>query len=225
MLNWTMRRGLIDLSPMIGTKAPRPPAARDRVLSDNEVKLFWNSMPQAGDDFAPIFKSLLLTGQRLSEVAGMAWSELDLEKSVWTIPAARAKNKQPHDVDLSPPVIEIIEVQPRLGRYVFGGAKPNPPSGTGRAKKRVDAEMIRLRDVEYGEDSEIAENWRLHDLRRTAATGMAALGFPIEVVERVLNHISNTRSGIAAVYQRYHYRDERRAALNAWADYVNNLVM
>ncbi len=224
MLNWAMRRGLIDLSPMIGTKAPRAPAARDRVLSDNEVRLFWNSMPLAGKDFAPIFKTLLLTGQRRSEVAGMAWSELDLEKGVWTIPAERSKNKQPHDVNLSPPVLEIIETQPRLGRYVFGGAKPNPPSGISRAKRRVDAEMIRLRDQEYGSGSEIAEEWRLHDLRRTAATGMAMLGFPIEVVERVLNHISNTRSGIAAVYQRYHYRDERRNALNSWAEYVMNAV-
>ena len=224
MLNWALRRGLIDLSPMIGTKAPRAPVARDRVLSDNEVKLFWNSMPQAGEDFAPIFKTLLLTGQRRSEVAGMAWSELDLAKGVWTIPAERSKNKQPHDVDLSPSVSEIIEAQPRLGRYVFGGAKPNSPSGFGRAKRRVDAEMIRLRDEEYGVDSEIAQDWRLHDLRRTAATGMAMLGFPIEVVERVLNHISNTRSGIAAVYQRYHYRDERRDALVAWAVYVTKLV-
>src|SRR5262249_53059037 len=151
-------------------------------------------------------KMLVFTGQRRGEVTGMRWSEIDWERRIWTIPSLRSKNQQSHEVPLSEPVLQLLRSMPRfLGSdYVFTTTGNTTISGFSRAKRRVYAAVG-------------TTDWRTHDLRRTAASGMARLGTPPHVVEKVLNHKSGTISGVAAVYNRYGYEAEKREALARWA--------
>ena len=209
-------------NPFTGLKAPAVPKARDRVLSDDEVGLFWTATEAIGWPYAPAYKFLLLTGQRRSEVAGVAWSEIDIENAEWVIPADKAKNGKAHAVDLSSLALEILESQPKLGPLVFSSAGDKPLNGWGRAKKRLDT-AIEKQLLEADLPERIPE-WRNHDLRRTAASGMAALGIAPHVVEKTLNHVSGVTGGLTAVYQRNDYRKERKAALVAWGRKVEQII-
>jgi integrase len=176
----------------------------------------------------------------------MTWAELDLDKSVWTIPRDRAKNDSAHEVQLSEAAIEVLRALPRVdsdGGLVFTVTGETQVSGFSRAKRRVVEAMIKARrrplrlpekDAGYRKRLGIPAgkplpieipDWRLHDLRRTAATGMARLNIPPHVVDKVLNHASGTIGGVAAVYNRFAYLEERRAALEGWGRYVENLVI
>ena len=209
-------------NPFTGLKAPAVPKARDRVLTDNEVGLFWTATEAVGWPYAPAYKFLLLTGQRRSEVGGVAWSEIDIEKAEWIIPANKAKNGKAHAVDLSPLALEILESQPKIGPLVFASNGDKPLNGWSRAKKRLDTAMEKQR---LEADMPVPfPAWRNHDLRRTAASGMAALGTAPHIVERVLNHISGSTGGLVAVYQHHDYRNERKAALVAWGRKVEQII-
>jgi integrase len=155
---------------------------------------------------------LVLTDQRRSEVAEMKWSEIDLHKHVWTIPAERSKNGQCHEVPLSTAARDLLKSLPRFiaSDYVFTTTGRSPVSGFGRVKHRLD------------QASGICD-WRVHDLRRTVASGMARLGVAPHVVEKVLNHRSGIISGVAAVYNRYAYEKEKRDAMDSWAVYLDSL--
>ena len=154
---------------------------------------------------------LILTGQRRGEVTGMQWSELDLVAGTWTLPRERVKNDRRHEVPLARQAIAVINGVPRIGdKYVFtlsGTAATN----NFKAKTRLN----QLAGIEA---------WTLHDLRRTAASGMAKLGASLVVIEKVMNHVSGSLAGIVGVYQRHEYADEKRAALQLWADHVERLV-
>ena len=209
-------------NPFAGLEAPAVPEARDRVLSDDEAGLFWTATEAIGWPYAPAYKFLLLTGQRRSEVAGVAWSEIDIENAEWVIPADKVKNKKAHAVDLSPLALEVLQNQPKIGPLVFASNGDKPLNGWSRAKKRLDAAMEKQRL-----EADIPEPipaWRNHDLRRTAASGMAALGYAPHVVEKTLNHVSGVTSGLVSVYQRHDYRAERRAALVAWGRKVEQII-
>jgi integrase len=240
--NWTVEREIITASPMAGLKAPTAETARDRALNDEEIRLFWAGCDKLGWPFGPMFKLLLLTAQRRDEVRGMEWTEIEpREKRVWAIPREKAKNDRAHEVSLSELAIEIIDGLPRMSRprtdsagsepspYVFTTNGERPVSGFSKAKERLDKHMLELLCAELGEagkDLERAEidGWILHDLRRTAATGMARLNIAPHVVDRILNHVSGTIRGVAAVYNRHAYLEERKAALEAWGRYVESLV-
>ena len=267
LFNWTVERGLRDDNPADGLRGPAAPKARDRVLDDDEVRVFWRATEALGAPFVHAFRLLLLTAARRDEVGGLMWSELDLAAARWRLPAERAKNDTGHEIDLAPLASAEIEAldedtarhlrdqaenhrrgepltdaerqrygRRTLGPFVFGARGTSPLSGWSKAKRRLDDEMVRLRrdeaeprrvgDPLTDDDRKAYEPapWRLHDLRRTAATGMAAAGFAPQVVERVLNHKSGVRGGLVGVYQRYEYRDERRAASWAWASHVAALV-
>src|SRR5262249_22788969 len=158
---------------------------------------------------------LLLTAQRRDEVGGMRWSELDLdEQRTWTIPGSRSKNGKAHVVHLSSFAIETLDRLPQLdeSEFVFTTNGRTPVSGFSVAKARLDALM--------GE----TPWWTLHDLRRSAASGMARLGIAPHVVDKILNHQSGTIRGVAAVYNRFEYLPERAAALDAWSRFVEALV-
>jgi integrase len=161
---------------------------------------------------------LLLTGQRLNEVGGMRWGELHLvEHRVWHLPAARTKNSKAHDVALSNQAIEIINSLPCFA------ALPGKPDFV--FSVRGDRAVVGFSDAKKGLNKLMGvADWTLHDLRRTATTGMARLGIPPHVADRVLNHTSGTISGVAAVYNRFQYLDERRDALAAWGKFVEQLV-
>jgi integrase len=160
---------------------------------------------------------------------GASWSELDLQSNHqrWVIPKERAKNGRAHEVHLSGPAVDILRSIPPISRgLVFTTTGQTAVSGFSRAKRQLDEEMLNAKRAELGgcKKVEAIELWRVHDLRRTAATGMARLNFPPHVVDKALNHVSGTISGVAAVYNRFEYLEQRRAALEAWGRYVDHLV-
>jgi integrase len=173
----------------------------------------------------PLVKLLPLTAQRRDEVAGMEWREVDFKRNVWTMPGEKSKNNRAHEVHLSDSTLAILKLAPHTGDdLIFTITGSTPVSGFSRAKNRLDAEMLAAKRKELGKKCEAIPPWILHDLRRTAATGMARLNFPPHVVAKVLNHVSGTIRGVAAVYNRFEYLEPRRAALSAWARRVANVV-
>jgi integrase len=228
LFNWAKGKERLAASPVAGMKLPTQEQARDRVLSDDELRWFWQACEAAGWPFGPLFKLLLLTGQRRDEVASMTWPEIDLEKRIWTIPRHRAKNDRTHEVQLSDPATAVLKSLPRIDGgegLIFTTTVETRVSGFSRAKQRLDAAMLKSKREDRGaRKDEAIPGWTLHDLRRTAATGMARLNFPPHVVEKVLNHASGTIRGVAAVYNRFAYLDERRAALEAWGRHVSGLA-
>ncbi len=226
--DWCVEGDKIAVSPCANVKAPPRPEARDRVLSADELLLIWRAADAIGYPFGTAFKLMILTGQRRAEVAGMTWAELDIAAARWRIPAERAKNKQAHELDLSPEAVTIIEAVQKLRRnesYLFPARGEGAIRGFSAVKRRLDStvEALRREDAtKAGQDppAEDLPDWRIHDFRRTAATGMAALGFAPHVVERVLNHVSGAQSGLVGVYQRHEYRPERKAAITAWGAQV-----
>jgi integrase len=230
---WAVEREIISTSPCEGIKPPTEERSRDRVLSDVELAQIWREADRLGQPFGPIIKLLALTGQRRSEVSGMTWAEINLDEALWTIPAARAKNGRAHAVPLAPQAVAILKALPRVrskAGYVFTTTGETSVSGLSKAKQRIDAALLKtaLKDAETsGDDAadiDPIERWTLHDLRRTAATGMARLKHPIAVVEKVLNHVSGSFRGIVGVYQLYDFADEKRAALADWASHVERLT-
>ena len=211
-------------------------------MSDDELRWLWQACDEDGWPFGAAVKLLLLTAQRREEVAGLEWLELDLAKRVWTIPKHKAKNGRAHEVQLSQAAIELLQSLPRVGdRLAFTTTGETGISGFSGAKRRLDAAMLKARRASLGlpieNDGYRKEigaagkplpveipHWTLHDLRRTAATGMARLNFPTHVVDKILNHTSGTIRGVAAIYNRFEYLEERRAALEAWGRYVTGLV-
>jgi integrase len=250
LFNWAIEKDRLAVSPVHRMKSPTKERARDRVLRDDELRWFFAACDEIGWPFGPLFRLLLLTGQRRDEVAGVGWSELDLKKQVWTMPRHRVKNDRAHEVQLSGAALDVLcslpnitDGKPESGvSLVFTVTGKTPVSGFSRAKDRLDAAMERARrrslglpeaDKEYRKTIGVASGkplpveipeWRLHDLRRTAATGMARLHFPPHVVDKILNHTSGTIRGVAAVYNQFAYLDERRAALEAWGRYVAGLM-
>jgi integrase len=232
LFNWALDREIIITSPVARMKLPRVERARSRVLTDVEIRLFWRGCDKLGWPFGPMYRVLLLTAQRRTEVAGVAWSEIDLKKGTWTMPRHKAKNDREHEVHLSALAKEIIEGLPVIGEgsgLVFTTTGQTHVSGYSKSKARLDGHMLNLLRTdlaEAGKDPQMAsiEEWNLHDLRRTAATGMARLNVLPHVVDRILNHVSGTIRGVAAVYNRHSYLEERKGALEAWGRYVENLV-
>jgi integrase len=235
---WAADEEIIVDSPVARKKPPTRETARDRALTDEEIGWFWAACEKIDWPFGPHFKLLLVTAQRRDEIGTLEFGELDLDKRLWTIPRGRAKNDRAHDVALSDAALEVIAgINETRGRIeslnncplVFTTTGKAPISGFSRAKARLDQEMERLARKARGlpEDDEqprLIPDWILHDLRRTAATGMARLNVAPHVVDKVLNHVSGTIRGVAAVYNRFEYAEERKSALEAWGRYVTALV-
>jgi integrase len=190
------------------------------VLTDDELRTIWHACDKIGWPFGPMVKLLMLTAQRRDEVAEMRWSEIDIDAKTWTLARERVKNDQAHVVPLSDAAIEVLGSLPRVkgkGDFVFTTTGDSPIAGFSRAKDRLD-------DAVSETLPSALERWTFHDLRRTAATGMARLGIDLPVIERVLNHISGSFGGIVGVYQRHNFADKQRGALQAWGRFVDNLV-
>lgn len=210
-MSWAVARGIIHRNPLIGTRAIAAEKPRERVLTAEEISRLWAETSRPGD-YAAIVRLLLLTGQRREEVAAMRWSEIDLERRVWEIPSNRTKNGRPHQVPLSDKAALIFASLPvRDGRDLVFGTGKGGFSGWGQSKARSDRR------------SGLTE-WRIHDLRRTAVTAMAELGIQPHVIEAVVNHISGHKGGVAGIYNRATYADEKRIALQRWADHLSRLV-
>lgn len=230
LFGWAVEKDRIPGNPCDGLRPPTKEKSRDRVLGEDEIRIFWCAADELDWPFGPLFKLLLLTAQRRDEVASMEWSEINLDTGVWSIPREKAKNDHGHNVQLSVQALAIIKGLPRVaGPYVFSTNGKTSVSGFSRAKERLDALMLaalKAAAAERGEDLEetALEPWILHDLRRTATTGMAGLRVLPHVVDRILNHTSGTIRGVARVYNRFEYQDERKAALEAWGRAVESTV-
>ncbi len=241
LCNWAVERGIVAASPCDKIKAPAVEESRDRVLSDDEIRLAWGAFDAVGWPFGPIAKLALLTGSRRDEIAGAVWGEIDIVAKTWTIAKERSKNGVAHEIPLSGDAVDIIKELKRVepardekGKpgpaYVFTTTGKTPVSGFSRAKESIDEAMLKQlrKDAEArgGDLNEVTapDRWTIHDLRRTAASGMAGIGIAPHVVEAALNHRSGTIKGVAAVYNRYNYAAEKRHALDAWARRLKTIV-
>ena len=220
--NWCLERDYLDKNPTAGVARPTKEVARDRVLSPDEIAKVLRAAEAIGYPFGPFVKLLVLTGQRRDEVAGMSWGEIDLPEKVWVLPASRSKNGKAHTVHLSEAAMRVLESMPRLEGtdLVFpatrvrrkepdGSMHPlRPISGFSVAKRRLD-------------EASGVTGWTLHDLRRSFAThATERLGLSPVVIDKILNHQSGAVRGVAAVYQRGQYLQERRDAMEAWGRWV-----
>jgi integrase len=226
-LNWCVGRDIIPVSPLAGVKSPAKETSRDRVLCDDEVRLFWRACDKLGEPWGPLGKVLLLTGQRLNEVAQM--TDAEVQGGVWHLSPDRTKNGRAHDVPLSAAAETVLASKERIkakAGYIFTTTGAAPVQGFFKAREHLAKAMEELAGQDRADGGEplVIPYWTFHDLRRTCATGMARLGIQVRVTEAVLNHVSGTASGIVAVYQRHDYADEKRVALETWARFVDGLM-
>jgi integrase len=228
LFNWAGEQDIIPSSPVTGLKPVAKEVERDRVLSDDEIRWFWSACERLGWPFGPLFKLLLLTAQRRDEVGTLEWSHLSADGRTWTMPREKSKNDRAHEVQLSPTARGVIDALPRVCETLaFTTNGVRPVSGFSRAKAALDRLMEAQRREELGlaKDAPPAiPSWILHDLRRTAATGMARLNIAPHVVDKILNHTSGSIRGVAAIYNRHSYLEERRAALEAWGRWIDALL-
>ena len=205
---WAANRGTIQANPFMGLRVA-PVGSRDRVLTDPEAAKVWKAVLATPAPYGPIVALLLLTGQRRDEVGGMEWGELSADLSVWTIPTARAKNGTPNVVPLPLAARALLGTPPaRRHGLVFPGRGGVRFGGWAKAKTALDEKAG-------------VSGWVLHDLRRTAATGLQRLGVRLEVTEAILNHVAGSaRRGVIGVYQRHTWGPEKMAALDGWAAHV-----
>lgn len=238
---WCIDKALIEANPFEKTKPVAVEEARDHVLSDAELRLLWIALDRCDSIWSAFYRLLILTGQRRDEVAGMAWSEVNLGNALWVLPSARSKNKREHAVPLSPAAVDILRDLPKvLVKETVSGVErlvdsplvltttgTTSISGYSHTKGRLDrimTEVAREEAKKRGDYPVEIEPWRIHDLRRTVASGMARLGIGVAVAEKVMNHVSGTFAGIVGVYQRHDFLAEKRHALNLWADHVVSLT-
>lgn len=208
--NWMVEQGRLAASPCAGLKPPGKHVSRDRVLTDDELRAIWKHTGTHADTAHTLIRLLILTAQRTGEVCGIAWDEIDETNAVWTIPADRTKNHKPHAVPLTATALAIIAEIPRTDSplvFPARGKPTQPYAGYTKPKMAIDAAAN-------------VSGWTLHDLRRTAATGMAKLAVAPHVIERILNHVSGTFAGVSGVYNRFQYLPEMRAALETWERHV-----
>lgn len=223
-LGWCVERDILDISPAMGVKPAAKEKSRDRFLSDDEIRWFWKACESEGQPWGCLGKMLLLTGQRVGEVVGM--TDREITGDLWHLSSDRTKNGRAHDVPLSDAARAVLRGVERIkgdaGLFMTTNGR-TPLSGFHKGRKRLAERMIEIASTDAGAPVEIP-HWTFHDLRRTAATGMARLGIAVRVTEAVLNHVSGTGGGIVAIYQRHDYADEKREALDAWARFVSDLV-
>ena len=211
---WCIAEGELGngANPVDGSHRPADPKPRERVLLDAELANIW----RACQDDAPgkIIKLLVLLGSRRQEVGGMRWSELDLDAGTWTLPGERSKNHRAHTISLPAAALTIINSVPRTSRdHLFGDHAGTGFTGWSNVKVEFDRRL-----------GGSVKPWRIHDLRRSAATKMADIGIEPHTIEAALNHYSGHRRGIGGIYNRSHYEGAVAIALERWADHVDGLV-
>ena len=216
MFNFGFARDLVEHNPTFKVR-PGKENTRQRVLTDVEIRAFWEKLPdmdRAGRQIEAALQLILVTAQRRGEIVAMEWSEI--EGDLWTIPEEKSKNKFAHRVPLSPLALSILEEIPRSGKYVFprrvGSGYAKDQHMTGRAISHAVSTNRELFDIPH---------WTPHDLRRTAASRIASMGASQQTIEKILNHVL---PGVMGVYNRHGYDAEKRAALDAWADKLQRIL-
>lgn len=205
--------GIVQANPALATRKPlKKERSRERVLTDEELRRFWNALGDLHPVLAASYKLRFLTGQRTIEVRTMRWSDIDGDW--WTIPAEVTKNKRAHRVPLSRQVRSLLdELEPLTGRSDWVLESPVKPGQPVSEANKAHARLKRKARL---------DDFRGHDLRRTVGTQLAKLGFSIDVIGKVLNHAD---AGVTArVYVRHSYDDEKLRALERWADRLDEIL-
>jgi integrase len=203
---WCIERDILKADPTTALPRVSNGKSRERVLTDDELAKIWRT---AEGPFGTMTRLLMLTGARREEITQLRWAEIDGDTI--TLEGDRTKTGAPHIIPLSTPAKALLDGTPRLGEFVFTTDGRKPIAGWNRRKAVIDA-------------ASGVTDWRIHDLRRTVATGMQKLGITLQTVESVLGHVSGSRGGIVGVYQRHDYAAEKRTALEAWGEHVAALV-
>jgi integrase len=216
--NWCVRRGYVTANPCsrLTWQKSKP---RDRVLTAAEIKIVYRHAESFRYPLGAIVRLLILTGQRRGEIGLMQWKWIDEENRIITFPAEATKNNRSHTFPIGNMAAEILAGLPRIGEFVFPATQERRTGIPVRVVNGWSNQKTR-----FDKTAEGVAPWTLHDLRRTFATNLAALGTPIHVTEKLLNHISGTVSGVAAVYNRHAYMDEMRAAIDAWEKRLASLL-
>lgn len=210
---WLIEGQHATANPVSGVRAKANNEARerDRILTDRELRDVWHAVEGMGD-YAPIIRLCILTGARKTEIASLAWSEIDFAKGEIVLPANRIKNrlKGGFVLPMSDQVFQILRsVEQKPGRPVFGAGR-HGFTGWSKAKAELDSRL-----------TEGMPHWTIHDLRRTMRTGLGWLRINSEVAERCINH---KLAGVHRVYDRYDRYDEKRDAFRRWGAHVAGLV-
>jgi len=234
MFTWAIEQGDYGLehSPcdhlkaksLIGEKQPRT-----RVLTDDEIRAFWRACERMGYPYGDLGRALLLTGTRHREMAAAPWSEFDLAKATWTISQERFKSNSTHIVPLTKDMLELLGDLPRFksGSFLFSTTFGKVATDiTEKIKDKIDARMLRTLKAMArmrGEDPNtvVLRPWRVHDLRRTCRTHLAALRVPDHIAEMCLGH---GKKGLQRVYDQHQYEAEMREALERWAARLRSIV-
>ncbi len=208
--NWAVRRGYLPTNPLAPHKRPYRMSPRERVLSDEELKAVFSYCRSSPDRFTQIVQLLIMTGQRKGEIANLQWQDIGVDNLV--LPGNKTKNKREHTVPLGSFALELLAQIEGGSTYVFGTQFDDKPfNGFGKSTKR----MLTETDLPH---------FTLHDLRRTFATIHARIGTPIHVTEKILNHVSGTISGVAAVYNRHSYYEEMKLAVAEYDNFIAKLA-
>jgi integrase len=192
-------------------------------LNDAELRAAWRAADKVGYPYGPLFKFLMLTGQRKSEVAEARWSEIDLAKKTWTIPAERMKAGAAHVVPLSDDAITVLRSLPRFdgGDYLFSVQfGKRPVAAFSAAKAQFDAVMLKA--LREDEPKAKLPDFVIHDIRRTVRTGLSAIPNISDLVRELV--IAHTKPGLHKVYDQHAYLEEKRFALEAWAARLRGIV-
>lgn len=219
---WMIDRGYCTANPTIDIKSRANKASRSRVLTDAELAEVWRAC--CDDDYGRIVRLLMLTGQRKSELGNLSTGELDFGRRQIELPGSRTRNGRPHIVPLSEAAVGILQasVARTEDRDLVFGTGAGGFSGWSKAKRELDTRIAHSRK-EAG--SKAMPSWVIHDLRRSFVTHVNELGIaPPHVIEATVNHVSGHLAGVAGVYNKAQYLEERRAALAAWAVHIDGLT-
>ncbi len=225
MFNWAVDREIMPNNPVHGMErrdlAPNDEAGRS--LADDELRAVWAASSEMGYPFGPWYRLLMLTGQRRGDWAKARRSEIDTDRRVLEIPAARYKGRRDHVVPLADPAWEIVEQLPGFSgndyHILSTRAGRVPVSGFSKAKRRLD--KLALAAMREDEPEVALADWRVHDLRVTCETRLADLAINQEVRDAVLGH---AKQGLQKTYNKHDYADEKRAALTAYAAHIMGVV-
>jgi integrase len=213
---WLAREGYVDSNPVAFTNKAVEGGAREHVPSDDDLRIIWQALP-SDDQYGPLVKLLLLTGARRDEIGSLRWSEIDLDEAIITLPPPRTKNRREHLVPLSAPALALLAAQPRRTGadgaprdHVFGNGAERGYQGWSKSKTELDARI-----------GQGVTPWVLHDFRRALSTALHdRFGVPPHVVEVILGHVSGHKAGVAGVYNKAAYLEERERALERWGAHV-----
>lgn len=217
LFRWAAGRDLIETDPAAHIEKPGPEIKRDRVLSDEELALVWLAAEALAGPFGAGVQLLIATGARREEIFAARWEEVDRAHACIRLPEARNKVKEPRIIPLSPLAMSVLARVVEAGPFMLSSRGDKPFTNIGHAKAALDAAITKA-------SGEPLWPWRLHDLRRTVATGLQRLGVRLEVIEAVLGHVSGSRAGIIGIYQRHRFEAEAREALAAWGAHVQRCL-